>query len=243
MLQMAQDVFKMLRDRLDSTLRVVADLAEAVGVPPTLTSLLVKRDEGAGAGGEPFYPERRSESVAPSRAVPIEGDARCECDRADAPCVEEETDDLEEEAAVAEAMADREAAEDARDGNGAGGAPQRRRVVGKRRGLVGEKDLSGIVRPLEVDDSIGGSTYLARIVWSLGVADLEGTGPLRPADMARMIMSRSAVSLEPPNVARYIRRSKPREIEVDRVEGGSSFYRLTTEGRSRFDEKFRIDKR
>jgi len=90
-----------------------------------------------------------------------------------------------------------------------------------------------------VDDAINGSTYLARIIWSLGVSELEGTGPLRPADMARMIMSRSPVSLEPPNVARYIRRSKPTCIAVDHMEGSSSFYRLNEEGRALFNEKFK----
>jgi hypothetical protein len=116
---------------------------------------------------------------------------------------------------------------------------------GDRRGAArrrGGEPVEG-VRPLKVDDAIGGSTYLARIVWSLGVAELEGTGPLRPADMARMIMSRSPVSLEPPNVARYIRRSKPTCIEVARTEGSSSYYSLNAEGRALFEELFRNSRR
>jgi hypothetical protein len=105
---------------------------------------------------------------------------------------------------------------------------------------VGAKDLSDQIHPLKVEDAINGSTYLARIIWSLGVTELEGTGAMRPADMARMIMARSPVSLEPPNVARYIRRSKPSCIAVDHTEGSSSFYCLNDEGRALFDEKFRI---
>jgi len=117
-------------------------------------------------------------------------------------------------------------------------AEARKRPTGKKRGLVGAKDLTDRVRPLEVDDAISGSTYLARIIWALGVAALEGTGSLRPADMARMIMSRSPVSLEPPNVARYIRRSKPTCVVVDRTEGSSSFFKLNEEGQALFEDKF-----
>jgi hypothetical protein len=72
------------------------------------------------------------------------------------------------------------------------------------------------------------------------VAELEGTGPLRPADIARMVMSRSAVSLEPPNVARYIRRSKPTSIAVAHAEGSSNFYKLNSEGHALFDGLFKI---
>lgn len=108
-----------------------------------------------------------------------------------------------------------------------------KRKVGKKR------HLPDGIRTLEVDDAINGSTYLARIIWSLGVADLEGVGPLRPADMARMIMGRSPISLEPPNVARYIRRSKPTCIAVDHTEGSSNFYKLNAEGKLLFEEKYR----
>jgi hypothetical protein len=248
MLQMAQDVFKMLRDRVGTTLRAVADIAEAMGVPPTLTSLIAKREAQGEDPSEP-WPEassrregpdpdfrRREDRVAgPSHTSSHEGP--CTCDS-----IENAGDDEDERALDEQdtrlAQTDLELSE----GNGSRDAPYRKRVTGKRRGLVGEKDLSSVVRPLEVDDAVNGSTYLARIIWSLGVAHLEGIGPLRPADMARMIMSRSAVSLEPPNVARYIRRSKPREIEIDRVDGGSNFYRLNDHGQAAFEEKFRIDK-
>jgi DNA-binding transcriptional regulator PaaX len=40
-------------------------------------------------------------------------------------------------------------------------------------------------------------------------------------------------------VARYIRRSKPSAITVDHVEGNSSFYKLSDEGRKLFDDKYR----
>jgi hypothetical protein len=112
-----------------------------------------------------------------------------------------------------------------------------RKVTKKRQ--AGARDLPDGIRALGVDDSINGSTYLARIIWSLGVADLEGNSSLRPADMARMIMARSPISLEPPNVARYIRRSKPTCIAVDHIEGSSNFYKLNAEGKTLFDDKFR----
>jgi hypothetical protein len=112
-----------------------------------------------------------------------------------------------------------------------------KRVTKKRQ--TNARDLPDGIRALGVDDSINGSTYLARIIWSLGVADLEGNSSLRPADMARMIMARSPISLEPPNVARYIRRSKPTCIAVDHTEGSSNFYKLNAEGKALFDDKFR----
>jgi hypothetical protein len=181
MLEMAQEMFKALQDRLRTTLRVMADLAESVGVPPTVTTL--------------FTPKERAQAVEEPWAAP-------------------------ERPAPAPVQAPRPAD----DGNGkhAKGADK--------------------VRALRTDDEINGSTYLARILWSLGVAELEGQGPLRPADMARMIMSRSPVSLEPPNVARYIRRSKPTCIEVARTEGSSSFYQLNDEGHALFEELFRNKK-
>ena len=67
---------------------------------------------------------------------------------------------------------------------------------------------------------------------------MEELGPLRPADIARMIMARSPVSLEPPNVARYIRRSKPKFITVAKKEGSSSFYALNDDGVALFEEKY-----
>jgi len=117
-------------------------------------------------------------------------------------------------------------------------APKKR--TGKRRELKGEKDATDQVKALKVEDAINNSTYLARIIWCLGVAQLEDLGPLRPADIARMIMARSPVSLEPPNVARYIRRSKPKYITVAHKEGSSSFYALNDDGLKLFEEKYKL---
>lgn len=201
MLQLAQDVFKVVQDRVRTTLNVAADLAESMGAPPLVTSVIqgIERMVSTEDSGDGFGAQQH-DSWAPPTAQP---------------------------AAPAAAARDAGAAED-----GAEDVPP------KRRGTEAPKDVSEMVRPLGVDDSINGSTYLARIIWSLGVAKLEGTGPLRPADMARMIMSRSPVSLEPPNVARYIRRSKPTCIEVDHVEGNSSFYTLNDEGQALFEDKY-----
>jgi hypothetical protein len=207
MLQLAQDMFKMLQDRFRTTLRVMADLAESVGVPPTVTSLISGADRADG------FEVQRSAEPPIARPEPPS-----------APAVEPD------------------APEGASSVEGDNGQTERRKVSGKKRGLVGSVDLSDTVRPLEVDDAIGGSTYLARIIWSLGVAELEGTGPLRPADIARMVMSRSAVSLEPPNIARYIRRSKPTCIAIAHNEGSSSFYKLNVEGHALFDSMFRLAK-
>lgn len=203
MLTLAQDMFKVLQDRFRTTMTVMADLAESVGVPPTVTSLIHGLERMAGpADSEPMYAPPPPPAPAPVMA-PMSTPAT-------APVVAEPAPPAE----------------------------PKKRPTGKKRGLVGAKDLSDRVRPLEVDDAINGSTYLARIIWSLGVASLEGTGPLRPADMARMIMARSPVSLEPPNVARYIRRSKPSCIAVDHVEGNSNFYKLSDEGVALFEDKF-----
>jgi len=211
MLQMAQDMFKLLQDRFRTTLRVMADLAESVGVPPAVTSMLSGEDR-------------------PDHADTYEAT------RADPPVVE-----VQREPAVAPAAVTAEVWQPPIE-KAAEVETDKRRPAGKRRGLTGGPvDLSETVRRLEVDDAIGGSTYLARIVWSLGVAELEGTGPLRPADIARMVMSRSAVSLEPPNVARYIRRSKPNSIVVDRIDGGSSFYKLNDRGHKLFREHFALN--
>ena len=160
MLAMAQEMFKAIQDRFRTTLRVMADLAESVGVPPTVTTLFTPKERAAGQA-DPWAREAPPPPMpdAATRSRPADGDG---------------------------------------DGKQA------------------VKTDSEKVRALRTDDEINGSTYLARIIWSLGVSELEGSGPLRPADMARMIMSRSPVSLEPPNVARYIRRSKPTCIEVAR---------------------------
>lgn len=193
MLQMAQDMLKVVQDRVRNTLHAMADFAESVGVPPTVTSLIHNLERFTGNGNE----EAPTYTPPPPRPVstPDLKVARTEI--------------LDEEP---------------------------RKPTKKR---AGSRDLPDGIRPLGVDDAINGSTYLARIIWSLGVAELEGTGSLRPADMARMIMSRSPISLEPPNVARYIRRSKPSSIIIDRTEGSSSFYKLSAEGKALFEEKFR----
>jgi hypothetical protein len=207
MLQMAQDMFKLLQDRFRTTLRVMADLAESVGVPPTVTSLLSGQDRADQAD---VYEVRRADPPPVEVQQPVA-----------APSTTEVWQPVTREVPAEEA--------------------DKRKPAGKKRGLTGGPvDLSDTVRRLEVDDAIGGSTYLARIIWSLGVAELEGTGPLRPADIARMVMSRSAVSLEPPNVARYIRRSKPTSIAIAHSEGSSNFYKLNAEGHSLFDSLFKI---
>jgi hypothetical protein len=117
-------------------------------------------------------------------------------------------------------------------------APRKTKTTGEVRRELSGKELPDKVKALKADDAIEGSTYLARIIWSLGVSDREGIGPLRPADIAKMIMARSPISLEPPNVARYIRRSKPTCIVVDHKEGSSSFYKLNDEGQSLFERNF-----
>lgn len=213
MIQLAQDMFKIVQDRFRATLHAVKDLAESVGAPPTVTSLLQGLERLAGpppVEEQPIYappPPTRQASPAP-REQGRDGDGA------------------------------REVAQEAARATPVDEGAERRRPAGKKRGAGGT--LPDGVRPLDVEDAINGSTYLARIIWTLGVSDLEGTGPLRPADMARMIMSRSPVSLEPPNVARYIRRSKPTCIAIDHSEGGSSFYRLNAEGRALFNEKFKV---
>ncbi len=212
MIEIAQDMLKTLQERVRTTLRVVADLAESFGVPPTVTSFLGGRQRAdAQSVGEPWT-SSSYRSPAPTPVVPAEPSVGAE----------EEVPTVIEPSHAPE--------------------PETRRVAAKRRGIAGPGDLADSVRPLEVDDEIQGSTYLARIIWCLGVAEIEGTGALRPADMARMIMSRSPVSLEPPNVARYIRRSKPTCIAVSHTEGSSSFYKLNDEGRAVFGQKFKIQK-
>jgi hypothetical protein len=201
MFQRAQEIVKEFQDRVRTTLNVVADFAESIGVPKPVTSLLQSTDEP-----KPYVPPQTPAGVDPLHvrtATPSVGD-------------------LSSDVAT-------------------NGVARPETKVNKKRGSAPAVDLSNRVRSLDVDDAINGSTYLARIIWCLGVADLEGNGALRPADIARMVMSRSPVSLEPPNVARYIRRSKPTCIIVDRTEGSSSFYRLNAKGKKIFDEKFGLN--
>ena len=223
MLHRAHDIYRHLRTGVRTTMQLVADLAEAVGVPSTVASLL-RRGNGAGLQQSsytaPVAPDRSSPVVAeppaaPSRATPEpEAHARPERTR-------RKTTPLK-----------------ARRNTGNGSPARQRRRTG-RRSVVGNQQLPDGVQALQVDDAISGSTYLARIIWALGVAQLEGIGPLRPADIARMVMARSAVSLEPPNVARYIRRSNPTCISVDHTEGSSNFYKLNADGKRIFNENFR----
>lgn len=220
MLDLAQDMWKLLQERFRTTLRVVADLAESVGVPPSVTSLLqplerAEREDQTSWSSRSYAPPPPAAPAPTTPPTPAPIASATEASRDEAPVEAEES-------AAGDGAAERRAA--------------------KKRGLAPGSDLSGKVRALRVDDEIQGSTYLARIIWCLGVSDLEGTGPLRPADMARMIMSRSPVSLEPPNVARYIRRSKPTCIGVAKSEGSSHFYKLNEEGKALFDELFRIKK-
>jgi hypothetical protein len=227
MLELAQDLFKALQERFRTTLNVVADLAASMGVPPAVTALIQPRERADDTDSAPGY--ARSYPAAPTEASPpppaVAPDA--------ASVAAEEAAEEEVAESAAEEPAAAPLAQESGDGD-------RRRA--RRRGLATGVDLSDRVRPLRVDDEIQGSTYLARIIWCLGVSDLEGTGPLRPADMARMIMSRSPVSLEPPNVARYIRRSKPTCIAVARSEGSSHFYKLNEEGKALFDELYGVKK-
>ncbi len=218
MLDLAQDMWKLLQERFRTTLRVVADLAESVGVPPSVTSLLQPSLRAEQGDSEASWSTRSY--APPPPAAPTPAPAAAEPPPTPAAPVEASEPTSEESAGD--------------------GANERR--AAKRRGIAAGTDLSGKVRALRVDDEVQGSTYLARIIWCLGVSDMEGTGPLRPADMARMIMSRSPVSLEPPNVARYIRRSKPTCIGVAKSEGSSHFYKLNEEGKAIFDELFRVKK-
>ena len=266
MFQRAQDLIHHVSDRVKTTMQVVADIAESLGVPPALTSLLQRSqpsweppsypasapstgakaavqpapaNDGASAGKNAAQAtvvkaaaatttsassaKASSESSASKKVAPAPKKAAPAAAPADPPTK------------AADPAAKAAAPSEASSGNGAG--VKRRRTSGKRV-VEGNRSKSSSVRALKVDDAINGSTYLARIVWSLGVAQLEGLGPLRPADIARMVMSRSAVSLEPPNVARYIRRSKPTCIAIGHNEGSSSFYKLNAQGKKIFDDTF-----
>lgn len=118
--------------------------------------------------------------------------------------------------------------------------PPEVRGTARKRVMGSEVDLSGQVRMLKAEDEIEGSTYLARIIWCLGVAELDGTGPLRPADIATMILSRTTIQLEPPNVARYIRRSKPASISIAYSDKNSHYYKLNNEGHELFNRMYKI---
>ena len=197
---------------------MAAGLAESLGAPPVATTVLQRL--GGLDQEEDFY----QGAVSPTETYP-----------GPRPTVDPEPvpeQKVEPEPHKPEAVPEPEAAPPAPE------VVKPKRPAVKRREMVGDKTKSEHVTALKVEDAINGSTYLARIIWALGVADLEDIGPLRPADMARMIMARSPVSLEPPNVARYIRRSKPESIMIDHKEGSSSFYKLSDKGQDLFKDKF-----
>ncbi|MCK5800992.1 MAG: hypothetical protein KAI47_27580 [Deltaproteobacteria bacterium] len=254
MLERAQDLFKQLQERMRITMQVVADLAESVGVPPIVTSLLQRGDDGAGWTPPEYSPPPEvvasAPEVAPVPEVAAEATEKATVatpvdppSQADPP---PQAAKPKKAAAVKKVAAVKGSATEAKAV--VKKAPARRKKAtsrrvaasrtGKKRTLEGNKAKSAHVTPLQVDDAISGSTYLARILWSLGVANLEGLGSLRPADIARMVMSRSAVSLEPPNIARYIRRNNPPTIVVAKKEGSSSFYKLSAAGKKLFEQHF-----
>ena len=209
-------MLKSVQERVKVTFQVAAGLAESLGAPPVATSILQR------LGGLDQEEDYYQGAVSPMEAYPVP-----------APPPEpdpEPVPDQKVEEPEPEKVEEPEPEPEAKP------APKRPAV--KRREMVGDKSKSEHVAALKVDDAINGSTYLARIIWALGVAELEDIGPLRPADMARMIMARSPVSLEPPNVARYIRRSKPESIVVDHKEGSSSFYKLSDKGQELFKDKY-----
>lgn len=203
-------------------MQLVADLAEAVGVPSTVASLL-RRDNGEGPQRSPYSPPRPVIHGSPAPVDPTDSPSS-----SPAPEVQARRERTRKKTTPLKARR-----------SAGNGAPTRQRRRTGRRSVVGNQQLPDGVQALQVDDAISGSTYLARIIWALGVAQLEGIGPLRPADIARMVMARSAVSLEPPNVARYIRRSNPTCISVDHTEGSSNFYKLNADGKRLFNENFR----
>ncbi|MBK8481950.1 MAG: hypothetical protein IPL40_12370 [Proteobacteria bacterium] len=230
MLQRAQSLVEQVRAQVRTTLRVVVDLAQSLGVPPGLTAMLT--GEASEPARRPCVPPKDSvppkDGAAPNAAPPAwrpRGSAVAAAASPSAPSVIGPSGSSSAQRASA-----------------ATGAPEAARAPARRPSrkvaLEGDRGRSSQVRMLHAEDAINGSTYLARIIWSLGVARLEGLGPLRPADMARIIMARSPVSLEPPNVARYIRRSHPTSIAVDHSEGSSHFYKLTAEGQSLFENSF-----
>jgi hypothetical protein len=270
MRERAQGLFKQLQERVKTTMQVVADIAESVGVPPAVTSLIARQDEQwtpptsqsqpPPAAPQPSAPkEAAGEQTATTKAAEPPGEPEAAEQTAEpavevlevveAEAAEPAEESIEaadvEQAAESAAAASEKAAKTkttSKSTNGTSVKTRRtsaqKRKATKKRVIEGNKAKSVGVRPLQVDDAINGSTYLARIVWSLGVANVEGLGPLRPADIARMVMARSPVSLEPPNVARYIRRSKPTCIVVAHTEGSSNYYKLNAAGKRLFEEHF-----
>lgn len=218
MLELAQDLWKVFQPRFCGMIHNIREWAEALGVPRPFTALLYRLEclaqtRNQETGSLQFYsaPNPGASSPFLEKSIP-----------SSSPVSSDEGNSSQSQFAPAPTTI------------------ERKKPSNKRRIVGAPANLSNKVRPLKPDDAIDGSTYLARIVWSLGVAELEGLGALRPADIARLIMSRSPVSLEPPNVARYIRRNKPTSIRIDHIEGSSNFYTLNEEGRALFKDKFRL---
>lgn len=216
MLQKAQNLIKELQDRAKTTIQVVADLAESIGVPTTLTSFLHSNEKWS--NDQETIEDAEIVATEQKKEAPVEPMAAVE------PISKAKKTEPKKERTPSKAKTTKKKASKARS---------------KKRAVEGDRSKTADVKALEVDDAINGSTYLARIIWSLGIAQLEGLGPQRPADIARIVMSRSAVSLEPPNIARYIRRSKPTCITVAHTEGSSSFYKLNAQGKRIFEESFK----
>ena len=226
MLGLASDLIKAVHDRVKVTLQVAAGLAESLGAPPVATAVLQRL---GGVEQEEDYYQSMAAEPPPLVTTPV----KVEQPEPTPDDKQMQPEPVPEERPAADPEPVKQAAEPKKK------APaKKKRPANKRRDVEGDRSKSENVRALKVEDAINGSTYLARIIWALGVSGLEGIGPLRPADMARMIMSRSPVSLEPPNVARYIRRSKPKCLAVDHKEGSSVFYKLNEQGQSMFEDKY-----
>jgi hypothetical protein len=239
MIERAQQVIWRLRTRVSSTLQLAADLGDSVGVPSKVTTLLR-------TGSRVAKPQDADHSGHGSGPDPMAGTHFAARDdsmgwRSDSPLPHAQSETAEVPGALDDTTSDQqEVSRRSRrtTRNVRAGRKTVRQKGGRKRSVTGNHQLPDGVAALQVDDAIEGSTYLARIVWALGVAQLEGAGPLRPADIARMIMARSPVSLEPPNVARYIRRSNPPCLTVSHSEGSSNYYRLNAEGKRLFNEHF-----
>lgn len=228
MLQRAQDILRQAKTRMKTTLQVVADIAESVGLPESVTSVLQR-------GTESFDP-RAFDSASMSRDAYSSGTSSAASSFDTRGTAASATQPSHTPTTHAPGNGHSAGTTPASSGNGASPTSNGKRT--KKRPVAGKRELSAGIKALKVDDAINGSTYLARIIWTLGVAELEELGPLRPADIARMVMARSPVSLEPPNVARYIRRSNPSCIRVAHSEGSSNFYQLNSEGMELFQRNF-----
>lgn len=59
--------------------------------------------------------------------------------------------------------------------------------------------------PVEPDDSLCGSRYLARVLWGLREAEKRGMGSQTAADLAKFISESSKIRVEGTNTARFFR--------------------------------------